>query len=436
MQRRWWFSLLIVLAVGLLAAVALRLLPARQEPPVSSLLANLTLDAPKQVAAGEPFTVAVSADPPLSGLPVLLTARGTSGLYAESQPLQDGVARFALPEGWSQAAGVVTLAAHGGSVTASRTITITAGAAANPLFAMTGAASVAIDSGDTPVLAALPLDVFGNPLPAGTEVIVRSQPPSSSAGRRPAEMARVLTRDLLAVARLATQTAAGLLTAAARSEAAHSLTQSVRITPAEVQEVVIQARPQSAPAGSSVGVRLETGPLADAYGNLLPDGVAVFFVTESSDGSRGWLPAVTVSGRAAAVLAAPPAAATVAVQALVGAGASEPITVTFSAPPQAEPFALNADVQGAYVTLHAGPLLGDLDALVPDGRTVTFVLSGPDGRRSTHTAVTHYGVAEAVVYVGDLPPGLYQGTAFAGEEGRPVGAEQAQTTFSLPGGTP
>ena len=82
---------------------------------------------------------------------------------------------------------------------------------------------------------------------------------------------------LLAVAPLAAQSVAGLLTAAAASDAAHSLLQSVRITPADVQRVVVEAAPRSAPAGGATGVRLQTGLLADAYGNLLPDGAAVFF---------------------------------------------------------------------------------------------------------------------------------------------------------------
>ena len=85
--------------------------------------------------------------------------------------------------------------------------------------------------------------------------------------------------------------------------------------------------------------------------------------------------------------------------------------------------------------LRAGPLLAPLGALVADGTAVTFTLTGPGGQAGhsrTRTAVTQYGFAEALVYIGDLPPGSYQVTAVAEQ----AGAAQAATTFSLPEARP
>jgi len=154
-------------------------------------------------------------------------------------------------------------------------------------------------------------------------------------------------------------------------------------------------------------------------------------VAESSDGSRRWLPAVTVSGRASTQLTAPLTPSTVAVRALVGPVASAPITVTFT-PSSAAGFDLHVTAEGDAVTLLAGPLLTDLGALAADGTVVTFVIRAASREQRTRTAVTQYGFAEALVYIGDLPPGSYQVTAVAVQ----AGAAQAATTFSLPEAQP
>lgn len=448
MHRRWTVTLAALVCLGALAAGAL-FVCTRLAPPVAvappAALTGLALDAPATLPAGEAFTVTVRASPPLSGTQILLTAQGTSGLLAESRPLRDGVAQFALPAGWAQAAGAATLRAAGGGVSASQAISIEAGAAANPLFTLTGPASAPVAGGEPPLLLSLPLDVFGNPVADGVPVVVRTQPPASGGGKPPAELIRVLTQDLVAAAQLATHSTAGILVAAASTVAqpdllapdlsapgpgAHSLPQSVRLAPAAVQELALTASPASAPAGSELGVALETDLLADIYGNVLPDGVAVFFVTQSSDGSRRWLPAVTVSGRAAADLAPPSAASTVQVVAVVGQAASAPVTVTFTAPAALAPFDLTVTQEEGHVTLVAGPLLTDLGALIPDGAPVTFTLSDPFGGRTVHEVPTQYGFARLTLYAGSLPPGAYHVSAAAGS------GAGSQRTFRLPAPQP
>ena len=430
MRRRWRRLALLGIAVLALLVAGGPLLRARtpaQEP--ATALAALALAAPVQLAAGQPFTVTVSASPPTTGTEVLLVAQGTSGLLAQSQPVQDGVARFVLPGDWSQAAGVVTLRALAGDIAAAATLTITPGTAANPLFTLTGPASVAVGGDEMPMLVALPLDALGNPVAPDAPVVVRSQPPAIAGQRPPDEMIQALTQNLLAAVRLAPHTAAGVLTAAAASDSSYSPAQSVRLMPATVEQVVIQATPSRAPADGVTRILLQTEQLADAYGNPLPDGVAVFFVAGSSDGRGRWLPAVTVSGRAAVQLTAPRAAATVVVRALVGVAASQPVTLTFTAPAPGTPFALDVTARADAVTLRAGPLLDDLGALVADGTLVVFVLTGPGGERSTRTAATQYGFAETTLYAGSLPPGAYTAEAQAGDA-------SATAAMRMPGGQP
>jgi hypothetical protein len=194
--------------------------------------------------------------------------------------------------------------------------------------------------------------------------------------------------------------------------------------PAAVARVVIQATPAHAPADGVTRVLLQTERLADAYGNPLPDGVAVFFVAHSSDGSRRWLPSITVSGQAAVQLTAPRTASSLVVRGLVGLAASAPVTLTFTTPePGSSAFTLAAETQAGIVTLRAGPLLTGLGALAPDGTAVTFVLTSPTGERSTRTAATQYGFAEAALVAGSLPAGTYTIIAQAGE---------ASATVTLP----
>ncbi len=434
-----------VLVVGAVAALTLAVIVAgliargmlwRRAPAPPPPVTALALNAPAEVAAGNPLTVSVTASPPVSGTEVLLAAQTTSGLYAASAVLQDGAAQFVLPRSWTQSAGLATLRALADGREDTAAVAIRAGAAANPLLTLTGPASVPVDGDEAPALVALPLDALGNPAAdaagdaagGAAPVEVRVQPPSLAGGGLPDVLLRTPVQNLLAAVRLGTGKVAGILAAAAASGAARSLQQSVRVTPAELPRLVLHAAPAIAPADGAAAVALETELLADAYGNVLPDGVGVFFVAESSDGSRRWLPSVTVSGRAGAQLTAPLAPSTVTVRALVGEAASAPITVTFT-PSAAAGFDLRVTVEEDAVTLLAGPLLTDLGALAADGTVVTFVISGAGGEQITRAAVTQYGFAALTLYAGSLPPAAYTVTAQAGDR-------RGEAAFVMPGGAP
>lgn len=418
------------MAVMVVAAAGWLWLRARpDDKPPAAVLTSLTLDGPAQIAAAEPFTVTVNASPPLSGTEVLLAAQATGGLYAVSQVLRDGTAQFVLPPGWSQSAGVATLQAAAGGLEASRAITIQPGLPANPLFTLTGPTSVPVDGAQMPLLVAIPLDTFGNPVSEDTPVLVRWQPPAAGARELPPQVLQVQPRDLVAAARLVANSAAGMLTAAASSGLAHSLAQSVRLTPAKVERVEVSAVPAEAPADGAVRVALATGVLADPAGNVLPDGIGVFFAAESSDGTQRWLPAVTVSGRASTNLVAPLAASTLRVRAIVGLKASDPVTLTFTAPQPPGSFDLAVTVQPGSVTLRAGPLLTSIGALAPDGTLVAFTLTDPFGHTTVRVAPTRYGYAEEKLYAGSLPPGPYHVAVQAGEA-------SGQAAFRMPEAQP
>ena len=424
MRRRMMLVLGAVLALSL--AVIVVGLAARgmlwRRTPVLPPVTALALAAPAEAAAGEVLTVSITAAPPVSGTQVLLAAQTTSGLYAASAKLQDGAAQFVLPPAWTQSAGIATLRAVADDSEAGATVAIRAGPPANPLLVLTGPASAPVDGGDVPALVALPLDALGNPAGdaaegaagAAAQVEVRVQPPALRGGSLPDVLLQAPVQNLLAAVRLGTGKVAGILAAAAASDSARSLQQSVRITPGQLPSVVLHATPAAVPADGTAAVMLETELLVDAYGNVLPDGVGVFFVAQSSDGSRRWLPSVTVSGRASTQLTAPLTPSTVAVRALVGPVASAPITVTFT-PSSAAGFDLHVTAEGDAVTLLAGPLLTDLGALAADGTVVTFVIRAASREQITHTAVTQYGFAALTLYAGSLPAGHYAVTARAGD---------------------
>ena len=233
------------------------------------------------------------------------------------------------------------------------------------------------------------------------------------------------TRNLLAALRVRSREVAGPLLLAAFGSSGHSMAQTVRVQPAPPLTVTVSAMPDQAPADGETAIRLQTSRLADEFGNQILDGVAVFFLVESSDGTRRWLPATVVDGVAATLLRAPTAPVEQTVRAWVAGVLSPPIAVSFRPGAAVQPFDLVTTHSGDATTMTAGPVLGELNQLVPDDTAVTFTFFNRGDPVQVRTGLTVYGYAAVTVYAGELPTGDYTVVAA-------IGATEVSTPVTLP----
>lgn len=418
-QRRWRQLAALGAAMVLtavLAANGLYLLQARltRAPVIYPAVTALTLAAPPSIRAGEPLTVTITAQPPVSGTVVILMGQGTPGLAAQAQPLADGSATFVLPPANTSGAGALALTAASGATQAQATVIIEPGPAADPLLTVAGPRSI-MAGGDEAMVVTLPLDAAGNAVNDDSLITVQAQQPAP-AGQLlgPLDALTQGTHNLLTALRVRSREVAGPLLLAASGSGAHSLAQTIRIQPAPPFTVTVRATPDQAPADGESAVRLQTSRLTDAYGNQVLDGVVTFFLVESSDGTRRWLPATVFDGVASTLLPAPVAPVEQTVRAWVAGVLSPPVNVSFRPGAAVRPFDLVVEHSGDATKIVAGPILGELNQLVPDDTVVTFTFYSQGDAARTLTGTTVYGYASVTVYAGELPAGAYTVVATMG----------------------
>jgi hypothetical protein len=144
--------------------------------------------------------------------------------------------------------------------------------------------------------------------------------------------------------------------------------------------------PLDADGTSRVAVR--TGVLADAYGNVLLDGTAVTFAVAGD--TRCLIEAEVIDGRATAYVPTPAAPGSVVVTATAVGTAGRPLTVAFA--PSVGSLPAAAAWSDGTLRVDAGPILGPVGALVPDGTEVTIAVDDA-GMVSALTVDGRIGVA-------------------------------------------
>ncbi|MCB0156486.1 MAG: hypothetical protein KDD83_00010 [Caldilineaceae bacterium] len=387
---------------------------------------RLTLEAPATLPAGAPLTVHVHADTPVSG-PLLVTVDGSGGFVPMTVPMDAGAAVVELDHAQTQFAGTMTVRAQMGDVTGATQITVTPGPPVDPVQLLVGPRSIVADGAHWTMAVAVPVDARGNPVADDTPVAIHARHPVSNMVTTGASVTRddatapsaadivaTRTRHLLAWARVFSRTVAGDLLLAAGAGDAFSAERTVREVPGPPVHLRVAAGPNGLPADGRQLVTLETGPITDAFGNAMLDGMTVTFLLTDADGRVQRVPAVTVDGRARALVPAPARPGTVTVRALAADVESAPVALTFVAGPAVDDFQVEARVQPDEIALVAGPLVGALGQFVPDGTVVTFTVTGAETPPRTVTAPADGGYATAVLRTAGLEPGAYDVLVTAG----------------------
>ena len=389
--------------------------------------ARLTITLPDIVTAGKQVPILITAPTLPDETPIILTAIGSYGLHPQSSRLQRGLATFYLPPTDTRAAGLMTLVASANHARAEAQLLIRPGPPADPIITVVGPRSIIADGHDQTMIVALPTDAFGNPVASQTLVDISVRRPAAEFEPQNLIL-QTETRHLLAWARLPSGTVAGQTRMAVSVGSAHSVEETVLEVPGQPVSFTLSAEPTLLPADGRQLAELTTSPIADAHGNLLPEGTTATFLVADVDGGRRTIPAAIVfNGRAQTVLQAPTRPGKVTVQALVAGVLSRPLQLTFTSgvvlADDEIPLSASFNVEG--LTLRLGPLAGLLGQFIPDGTPVEILVLGPDDYHWQRAIPADRGYITAEVRQSNLLSGQYSVSVRLGQG-------QGRATFMVP----
>jgi hypothetical protein len=376
--------------------------------PVSG---ELSVSAPKTAHVGEQVIVRVGPVYAPDETPVTLVAAGSYGPRIYRAGLEQGMALFVLEAEDTHYAGHVSLVACVDQARGETGMVLLPGPPVEPLTPLIGARSIIADGAHWSMIVVVPFDRYGNPVARDTPVQVRISHPGDSL-----EVLQLQVRHLVAWARIYSGTRAGRTAISVQSHDAYGSEGTLLEIPGWPVPFGLTASPASLPADGWKLITLGTNAIQDRFGNEIPDGTLVTFVTDMPDGRQRIIPAYALDGAAEAPLQAPSVPGIAVVRAVVYGMESEPLHIDFAPGPAVNTFALVAhvDVDRRVISFTAGPMLGGLSQHTPDGTSVRFCLTDTDQRRVCHHAVSEDGYAVLELRLAELAPGDYQVQASTG----------------------
>ncbi len=401
---------------------------AKEEVTQSALPPNaLRIITPAQIAAGEPLSITVLAEPNITNTPILLIAQGSFGAYPQRLPPQNGRADFQLSFDQTRMAGTVTLFARAGTVETSTDVEIVPGIASDPVLPLVGPRSIVADGAHWTMVVTTPRDQYLNPVAENSLVSLRIQHPVKPAAEPAStlELAETRTQHLLSWKRIYSRTLAGESFLSASSGNAHSPERSFLEVPGIPVPFALSADRMILPADGRQLVRIRSELIKDRYGNILLDGSSALVLAQMKTGEQRSVPTQIIDGRMDLMLQAPKTVGEMTLQAWIAGISSQPLVLNFTPGPAVEPIPVAVTITTEEVQLLIGPLVGDLNQFIPDGSEVTAQISAPDGTVREVTAIADFGYTTLILRRITLASGHYRVSVQAG-----TGTGEA--TFDLP----
>jgi hypothetical protein len=353
---------------------------------------------------------------------VSLVAMGSYGAQLFQTTFIRRMASFVIPPENSQQAGVVTLFVKSGAAQGHGQLTILAGPAAEPIVPLVGPRSIPADGETATMVAVVPYDEFGNPLPDETAVQIRALHPDN-------QMTEIdlVVQNLTAWTWLPSSTTAGRTPISGHVGQAHGPEVVLLEVAGWPQSFGVTAVPGTMAADGYELLTLRTDVVRDEFGNVLPDGTAVTFIVNDENGTERTIPAFLLDGVAETTMQAAVTPGLYQARAVLYGVASQPAQIEFTPGPAVGhvPITITKDGAAGALWLAAGPLLGEMEQYVPDGTRVRFVVRGPDDAEQVVTAVSDAGHAQAELRLAELAAGSYSVLV-------QVGAGSGEAAFSIP----
>ncbi len=359
-MRRLLKLLVVGAAVAVVAAYLLR-----PTPETIVYVSPASVEVLGPVSAGSPLTLSADMDG-VDG-PVEIVAFSGGSVLRLTLDFGPGRHIWTVPEAISNTAGHLTLLVGERQVD----LNIPAGQPEAATEILLGPRTIVADGEDSTLAVIAPGDLYGNAMPAGTAVGFQRLDPGNSQSTQ----ATTVWRSI-AWTHLIANTVAGANSVWVTTGGTTGVPAVLSEVPGFAASVELELETSTFAADGRQVIELATGPLADAFGNELPDGVAgVFRLTTAT--TTTVVPAAVQRGRLRAFWTAPNSPVVLSIEASVNGQTSDAEIIT--AVSAAQTFSVAGQLTDDGYRVDVGPILDPSGALVSDGTEVLI------GNRSTTT---------------------------------------------------
>lgn len=271
-----------------------------------------------------------------------------------------------IPAAISRVSGLMRVAAWSGNrQLAVDSIQLLSASPHLPLELYLGSKSIVADGAHWAMITAVPADSMDNPVADQTPVTFRLLRPTGVEQTYGSN-----TAHLISYQTIYSTTSAGKTLVGVQTQGVHGRQKQLLEVPGMATNFSLHVQQQTLIADGRQTFRLATGPIRDAFGNLVSDGTLVEFLVLDPDGTRRVTTGYTLTGVADVVLENPPSGGKLAVQAQVPQGGHSPVQLV-SFRPGLQGIPLHFDRHLGVVTV--GPLIDLLGETIPDGTIVQFI---------------------------------------------------------------
>lgn len=369
-------------------------------PAVGAILRTLPLSAPSATRAGEDLVIQIhgTREDEARVVDVLLwTSYGPRAMSLEVRAAR-GEAAVVVPGTALTIAGSTAVVVRGSHFVGEVAVTVLPGQVVDPVVPLVGARSIPADGKHFSMCTVVPEDRFGNLLPDGIPVTIRSRRSDGTSSTLETEV-----RHGIAWERIFSGIRAGRTTVTAAVGLARGPEADFFEIAGWPQSVQVRAAPLGESADGRRLLTLSTEELRDINGNLLPDGTLVTFVSPRPHAR--FAPAVTIRGVAQTVVLAPRDARPDSIGAAMFGAAIRTSPYAWQPAFNGGVIPVGFSQVGSEVRLRAGPLLTVRDHFVPDGTHVEVRLQDQIGRVAAYGAVSERGYAELSLNAGEFSRG-------------------------------
>jgi hypothetical protein len=331
--------------------------------------------APGQVVAGSAIEVVVEGEGSGS---VELDVVDAYAVTTYVAAMSDGSATVELPPELTSTSGVIEFIARGATndgvvATSTATTQVVPDSAAASIDVHAGPRTIIADGNDTTMVATIPSDAFGNPLPDGHAVIITLVDDAGRVVDVDADIEHGVAAELIS-----SGTSAGTVEVFATDGSVSSRRVEYDEVPGAASAVstVLTGDSSTLVADGRQLIEVSTSTIVDRFGNRLLDGHLVQLRTDGP-GGVGLATATTIDGIARFRVPAPSRPGTVTLAAMVDGTVGEPMILTFAPAVSAIPAVVRIDDTGSSI-VDVGPVLDALGAVVSDGTPVTVSTDGAE----------------------------------------------------------
>ena len=367
----------------------------RHDSPVSSI-GKADIICPKFLLVGSGVIVAIQTKDIPDGEHIIITCQNSWGMDVLKKEIKTSLVRLNISKKFTRSSGILTIkVCYLGKELVTKTLEVLPKKAAEPLDTYLGAKSIIADGKDWAMITAIPTDTFGNPVKDNTPItyeLLRTNGEQQEIASK--------TEHLVSFQKITSLTKAGKTFVGVSLNGVASREKELLEVADFPVNFTIKADSHSIYADDHQFFKIKTSVLRDIHSNIMPEGTAVSFLCQEPSGKKRLLNSYTIEGIAELSIQNPRQAGTLEIVASVyGGGKSNTLLLDFISPIDH----INVRYEAYHNLLNVGPLIAQLNQLVPNGTQVSLVFENKQYNTITQEVVDGHVYFDFT----DFPVGIY-----------------------------